>query len=116
MINDFEKMNWSAWKKMPSPTNCREITGPIKSGVYQLKNLKTGEYILFGISITCQKRMKSLFPKPYGTGTRNNENKRIYVFHNWQRLIYRTIATKSKDEAKQIEDILKKSKIHLFNT
>ncbi|MBS1623144.1 MAG: GIY-YIG nuclease family protein [Bacteroidetes bacterium] len=108
---------WSAWRPMPSPERCKEdIEGPAESGVYQIRNKKTGQYIQFGESKNCRKRMKSFFPKPYGTGTRNNEKKRIYILENWQYLEYRTIATDSKQEAVQIDRELKSQNIHLFNT
>lgn len=112
----MEKLNWSEWKPIPSPQNCRAITGPDGPGVYQIKNWKTDEFIQFGESITCSKRMKSFFPKPYGTGTRNNESKRDYVLENWSMLNYRTISTKTKEEAVKIDRFLKSLNIHKFNT
>lgn len=101
---------------MPSPENCRNINGPKSSGVYQIINNQTGELILFGIGEECQKRMKSLFPSPYGTGTRNNEYKRRYILENWQVLNYRTIETDKIETAKSIEHLLIARNNHLFNT
>jgi hypothetical protein len=112
----MEDLYWSTWKAMPSPDNCRTIDGPSGAGVYQIRNRKTKEFIQFGESITCQKRMKSFFPKPYGTGTRNNEDKRHYVLDNWKDLKYRAIATNSKEEAVKIDRFLKTLNIHKFNT
>jgi hypothetical protein len=60
--------------------------------------------------------MKSLFPKPFGVGTRNNENKRIYILQNWKDLEYRTLSAPSREEAKIIEDQIKLQGNHLFNT
>lgn len=54
---------------MPAPNCCLEIKGPTGPGVYQIRNKLTLEYILFGIGKDCQKRMQSLYPKPYGRGT-----------------------------------------------
>ncbi len=107
---------WSNWKAMPSPENCKQIEGPEGSGVYQIRNKKTEEFILFGESKTCQERMKSIFPKPYGTGTRNNEDKRNYVLANWKDLEYRTTKTNTKKEAFAIDKYLKSLNIHKFNT
>lgn len=107
---------WSKWQIMPCPEDCRSIQGPDGPGVYQIRNRVTGELIQFGIGIECRKRMKSLFPKPFGSGTRNNEAKRNYVLKNWQKLEYRTMATESKELAKVIEDGLKAMNNHLFNT
>jgi hypothetical protein len=102
-----EREIWSEWKKMPPPDLCREITGPACAGVYQVRNHKTLENILFGIGSKCQARMKSLYPKPYGTGTRNNAAKRSFILENWAELEYRTIATKNRESAKAIEGRLR---------
>jgi len=109
-------LNWTAWKPMPAPEECRKIEGPDGCGVYQVRNKKTGQFIQFGESMYCRKRMKSLFPKPYGTGTRNNEAKRNYILANWKILEYRTCTTASKEEAVKIDRYLKSQNNHLFNT
>lgn len=114
-LDNFEN-NWSKWQPMPEPENCRNIIGPVKSGVYQIRNKKSNELILFGIGKECQERMRSLYPKPYGKGTRNNINKSNYIFKNWKKLEYRTMETDTKEKAKQIEDALKALNNHLFNT
>jgi len=107
---------WTQWKSMPAPDYCRLIDGPSGPGVYQIRNATSGELILFGESKHCQKRMKSFFPKPYGTGTRNNEAKRNYVLNNWQELQYRTLQTTLKSDAVNIDRQLKSQKNHLFNS
>lgn len=109
-------LDWSNWTAMPSPERCKQIEGPECSGVYQVRNKRTEEFILFGESVTCRKRMRSLFPKPYGTGTRNNENKRNYVLANWQDLEYRTVETQTKADAVIIDRYLKSLVNHKFNT
>jgi hypothetical protein len=113
-------MNWSTWKPMPSPEKCREIEGPVDAqgknlpGVYQIRRNEV--LILFGISKSCRRRMKSFFPAPYGTGTRNNTFKRQYILENWNTLEYRYKGTNTREEAKLIEDRIKVQKNHLFNT
>lgn len=107
---------WSEWKSMPAPESCRTIEGPTEAGVYQIRNKQTNEFIQFGIGGECRKRMKSLFPEPYGTGRRNNQNKRLYILNNWMNLEYRTLGTSTRNEAKQVENKLKALKNHLFNT
>jgi hypothetical protein len=109
-------INWTEWKPMPTPADCRKIEGPEGYGVYQIRNKQTEQFIQFGESMNCRRRMKSFFPKPYGTGTRDNEDKRNYVLDNWKNLEYRTCATVSKAEAVQIDRDLKALNIHLFNT
>lgn len=34
----MDKLEWSDWKSMPSPENCRLIDGPKGSGIYQIKD------------------------------------------------------------------------------
>lgn len=112
----IENENWSLWRKMPRPEHCRSIEGPRNPGVYQIREVGTKKKILFGIGVDCQKRMKSLYPKPYGVGTRNNEDKRKYILRNWANLEYRTLSKSSREEAKNVEDEIKAQKDHLFNT
>lgn len=111
MINE-----WTNWKPMPEPEACRAIEGPKQSGVYQIRNKETDKLIQFGIGKECSKRMKSLYPAPYGTGKRNNAHKRKYILDNWRILEYRTLQTLTREDAKKIEDNLKRENDHLFNT
>ena len=111
-----ELFNWCEWQPMPMPENCRQISGPENSGLYQIRNKQSNKLILFGIGKKCQERMKSLYPKPFGTGTRNNEAKRKYILENWEVLEYRTMKTDTREKAKKIEDAVKAKKNHLFNT
>jgi len=108
--------NWTKWIFFPRPEEVRQIGAPESFGVYQLRNKRTGEYVLFGIGNNLNERMKSLMPKPYGKGTRNNSAKREYVLANHKDLEYRILITKNREEAEQRENKLKKKKNHLFNT
>ena len=108
--------NWTDWKAMPSSDNCRKIEGPKGAGVYQIRNIDTNVFIQFGIGKECQKRMKSFFPAPYGTGQRNNAEKRQYIKDNWEHLEYRTWEIDTIEEARQIERKIKAQNNHLFNT
>ena len=109
-------INWLKWKPMPSPHNCRQIEDPEGPGAYQLINRETGQFILFGESVNCRKRMKSFFPEPYGVGRRNNSSKREYVLSHWEKLDYRIVRTGTKEEAVAIDRIIKSQNNHLFNT
>ena len=51
--------------------------------------------------------MTSLLPSPLGSGGRNNTAKRAYVKRHLKDIEYRTVATKTREEAKRIEDTLK---------
>lgn len=109
--------NWTKWRRMSAPEDWKDnIIAPETCGVYQIRNRKTSQFIQFGESKTCRKRMKSFFPKPYGIGTRNNSAKREYVLANWKDLDYRTRQTDTKAEAKSIDTLLKSKNNHLFNT
>lgn len=110
------QQKWSDWSQMPIPTAIRKIEVPRSSGVYQLRNRATGELILFGISVNLRRRMKSLMPKPYGTGKRRNEMKRTYVLENHSDLEFRIQETSSRVAAVEIEHLLKVQKNHRFNT
>lgn len=116
MSKNYESLNWSEWEPIPRPDDCRLIKGPNGPGVYQIRNAKTKQLIQFGIGKECRNRMKSIFPKPYGTGTRNNEDKRNFVLANWSGLEYRTLETETREEADRIERVIKSFTNHLFNT
>jgi len=110
------KKQWTIWQALPTPEECRQIVAPDGPGVYQLRNRKTKELVLFGIGRECRKRMKSLFPAPYGSGKRNNFSKREYILKNWRDIDYRTWATDTREEANELEDGLKAKRNHIFNT
>ena len=106
---------WGSWRPMPSPEDCREITGPKGPGVYQVRNKETEEFIMFGISISCLDRMKSLYPLPYGVGYRETDDKRQFILENWMHLEYRSMETKNRVEAAFVEKDLQTLNNHLFN-
>ena len=109
-------MQWSVWMKFPTPTEIRRINVLNLCGVYQLRNRRTDEFVLFGIAGRLRVRMKSLMPAPYGTGTRKNESKRKYVLENHHNLEFRVCYTPTKEKAREIENELKKMCRHIFNT
>jgi hypothetical protein len=110
------KSEWSEWNKFPDPRICDYIYAPFGSGVYQLKNIRTGKYVLFGMGKHLAQRMTSLLPHPLGTNTRNNENKRRYILENIEDIEYRTICFMHESEAKQFEREVKYSESYIFNT
>ncbi|SCH90614.1 hypothetical protein [uncultured Bacteroides sp.] len=118
-MEDFEKLyksGWSDWKSFPDPRKGEYINAPLGSGVYQLRNKKTNRYVLFGTSKHLAHRMTSLLPKPYGAGTRNNEDKQNNVLSNIQDIEYRTMSFINNDDAKQFETYIKFTEQYLFNT
>jgi hypothetical protein len=116
MIEIIEKYYWSKWEKFPDPRKRDYINAPFGFGIYQLRNVESGEFILFGSGNMCAYRMSSLLPSPYGAGIRNNSEKREYVLSNIKNIEYRTISFESKTEMKKVEDEIKKLEAHKFNT
>ena len=58
--------------------------------------------------------MTSLLPKPFGAGTRNNEDKRIYILNNLHDIEYRTISFIENDDAKRFENYVKSVEQYIF--
>lgn len=109
--------DWSEWQAFPDPRAGGYLDAPFGPGVYELRNKATDELVLFGKSIHVAKRMTSLLPPPFGSGTRNNTAKRDYILYNLPDIEYRTKPCASDDEAKAEERLLKKNKhLYRFNT
>ena len=110
-----QKYEWSKWKPFPDPRKGDYIHAPLGFGVYQLRNNKTKEYVLFGRSKTVAYRMSSLLPYPYRQGNRTSTKKQNYVFKNLADFIYRTVICSDEKSTKLIEKEIKTLKIHEFN-
>lgn len=100
---------WSEWRTFPDPERGGYLLAPFGPGVYEIRHRSTGELVLFGQGSHVAYRLTSLFPQPWGRGTRNNNAKRTYMWDNRDDLEYRTLACTSKDEAKAIERTLPKT-------
>lgn len=107
---------WSEWRLFPNPEKGEYLYAPFGAGVYQLRNRRTGQYVLYGRSGNLAFRMSSLLPKPYGEGTRDNVEKREYVWEHIDDIEYRTIAFSSKETAKLFESFVKGREDYLYNT
>ena len=70
---------WSSWKAFPDPRTGAYLYAPFGPGVYELRNARTSELVLFGRSKNLAWRMSSLLPRPHGAGSRRNEEKKKYV-------------------------------------
>ncbi|WP_293887923.1 MULTISPECIES: hypothetical protein [unclassified Sphingobacterium] len=108
--------NWTNWENFPNPLRGEYLFAPFGKGCYQLFNDKRKEFILFGSGNNLAYRMSSLLPKPYGQGTRKNNNKREYILNNIENMLYRTISFLDEKEMKTFEKELKKSEKYIFNT
>lgn len=107
------KNGWSDWKPFPDPKKKEYLCAPIGCGVYQLRNVKTDEFVLFGRSKHVAYRMSSLLPS--GPGTRNNVKKRKYVAENLPYIKYRTIALNSEKATRTFEAFVKKQEAYIFH-
>ena len=102
--------NWSKWMPFPDPRNNGYLYAPFGAGVYELRRRSTGRKVLFGKGGNLVFRMSSLLPKPYGCGTRRNQEKQKYVLKYIDDLEYRTLSSCTEEEANTVERKLKKIK------
>lgn len=117
-MEHFEELyntGWSDWKSFPDPRKGEYLYAPLGSGVYQLRNKKTNEFVLYGTSKSLAYRMASLLPALPGAGIRMNKDKQNYVLNNLQDIEYRTMSFIDND-AKGFESYIKKEETYLFNT
>lgn len=105
--------NWSDWRPFPNPEKKGYLYAPYGCGVYQLRNARTGEFVLFGQGKHVANRMSSLLLS--GSGTRNNEEKRNYVTRNLQNIEYRTLPLDSVEETKAFEMFVKYQEKYIFS-
>lgn len=110
------KADWSEWIKFPDPRKGEYIYAPFGCGVYQLRNIKTKEYVLFGRGNHLAQRMSSLLPSPFGMNNRKNTDKRFYVLENIEDIEYRTISFIDESEADSFEKRVKCSEQYIFRT
>lgn len=116
IYDKMEQYLWDNWKPFPDPRKGDLLIAPFGYGVYQLRNKKTFEYILFGKGTHLAERMSSILPAPFGCGTRNNMEKRNYVFDHLDEIEYRSVSFLDKREMKNCEDVLRTLRVHKFNT
>jgi hypothetical protein len=102
---------WSNWRPFPNPLDRGILIAPFGPGCYELRH-KDGRLVLYGRSSHAAVRMSSLLPRPLGTGTRNNADKRAYVKGHLSDLEYRTLPCLTAQEAKDIERKLKRNARH----
>lgn len=108
------KPRWSPWRPFPHPRTRGVLHAPLGPGVYDLRHISTKEPVLFGIGGRCASRMTSLLPEPWGSGTRNNSKKRIYLACFLDDIEYRTMACDSREQAAAVEDEIKRDRGHEY--
>ena len=107
---------WNGWRQFPDPRVGGYLLAPFGPGVYELRNLSTGELILCGYSKNVANRMSSILPASLGTGARKNFHKKQYVLNHLAEIEYRTMACPDKDVALAAEKQLRSGKTYRFPT
>ena len=93
------------------------MTAPIGPGCYEVRRIRSKHLVLFGVGGHVTHRLSSLLPKPYGTGTRNNSEKRCYMITHLGDVEYRTLLFGTRCEAEAHEKELKANKAaYVFKT
>ena len=106
---------WSEWRRFPDPEKGGVLIAPFGPGCYNLRH--GSQLVLFGMAGHVASRMTSLLPEPQGKGTRNNSEKRDYVFKHLAEIEYQTLACPTRDDAKAAErEIAINRDAYLFKT
>jgi len=106
--------DWSDWRPFPDPRHGGVLVAPFGPGCYELRRRDTGDKVLFGYGGHVAHRMTSLLPEPFGSGRRNNAEKRQYVLEHLGTVEYRTIACQTEEEAKDLEREIKRGAIGVY--
>ena len=106
---------WSRWHRFPDPSSGGYLSAPFGSGVYELRNRRSGELVYCGEGKNVAQRMTSLLPADAGgSGTRNNARLRQYLHDNLADIEYRTKAFTNKVAAKSKESKLQEKHDYRF--
>lgn len=111
----YQSNQWSQWLPFPDPKNRGILCAPFGPGVYQLRNKKTKEFVLFGQGENVSERMTSLLPDQVNSNNRHNEGKKSYVCDNLRDIEYRTIALDDKEDAEDFEKYVKQQEKYIYN-
>ena len=55
--------NWSAWKKFPNAERCEHVEAPIGPGIYEVRNMSTGDMTAFDVSGNVAQALAALLRK-----------------------------------------------------
>jgi len=112
----YNSNNWSQWLPFPDPSNKGVICAPFGPGVYQLRNKKTNEFVLFGMGENVAERMTSLLPDQVNSAKRKNIGKKDYVRDYLPDIEYRTMALANAADATAFETFIKEQENYIFNS
>ena len=96
--------NWTSWKTFPSAARGESVEAPIGPGIYEVRNMATGDLVAFDAAANVARALSALRKKPsrgwaklFG-GRRNSAH--------GSDLEYRTCAASSVNEAKMMVQAL----------
>ena len=99
--------NWSEWRQFPDPRKLDSLTAPIGPGCFELRQRE--QKVLFGWGNRVAERMTTLLQRPLGAGAGHSNKKRAYVSEYLGSIEYRVIACGTPDDAKKLEEELKRN-------
>ena len=97
--------NWSEWRQFPDPRKLEALVAPIGPGCFELRQRE--QKVLFGWGNRVAERMATLLRRPLGAGA--GSEKRAYVSEYLGSIEYRVIACATRDDAKKLEEELKRN-------
>jgi hypothetical protein len=96
-----EKMigNWSDWKKFPNAERGEHVEAPIGPGIYEVRNMCTGDLAAFDASGNVANALAALLRKPpsHPWAKLFSADRGSWPDNHWE---YRTCAASSMSEAK----------------
>jgi hypothetical protein len=104
-------LNWTAWKRFPDPQRGESIEAPIGPGVYEVRDIASGDLIAFDHTDSVARALASLRKPP----------PRTWLFRrrhaNGIELEYRTCAATSHSDAKvMVEQLRRQLQAYWRNT
>ena len=91
--------NWSGWKKFPNAERGEHVEAPIGPGIYEVRNMSTGDLTAFDVSGNVANALAGLLRKPPSRPWAKlfSANRAPWPDYHWE---YRTCAASSMSEAK----------------
>ena len=91
--------NWSGWKKFPNAERGEHVEAPIGPGIYEVRNMSTGDLMAFDVSGNVANALAALLRKSPSRPWAKlfSANRDPWPDNHWE---YRTCAASSMSEAK----------------
>jgi len=95
--------NWSSWKKFPNAERGEHVEAPIGPGIYEVRNISTGDLTAFNASANVAHALSALRRKQPSWAKLFNANRSAWQGND---LEYRTCPASSLSEAKMMVQAL----------